>query len=206
MAIAQKKLNTDTTLIAVAVRGGNYENEWGGNFLVGDGTDGSEHEGFGLGKTTVLKELGNYLGEFLLTHSHCDHYEGLKLIIENFTVDKICMQPELRSDYNMDWPMFDYLMSFVQTAGIPIERYESPAATAAVWTSANDQDDRVWHSISGNTLTVNASSHKNESGVYMIHFYNGNTIVSWMTVTVPDAYIEELDMEIWNARVLKKIC
>ena len=57
VAIASKRLNAGTTLVAVAVRGGGYGYEWGGNFYVGTDTD---HYGFSRGKDIVIEALKTY--------------------------------------------------------------------------------------------------------------------------------------------------
>ncbi len=62
IAIASRTLSTGTTLIALAVRGGNYEAEWAGDFYVGAGTP--EHKGFGLGRDEALKSLGEYIEKY----------------------------------------------------------------------------------------------------------------------------------------------
>ena len=46
------------TLIALAIRGGNYGSEWGGNFNVGTG---EEHEGFQLARKQVIAFLQDYV-------------------------------------------------------------------------------------------------------------------------------------------------
>lgn len=48
------------TLIAVAVRGGGYGNEWGGNFEVGTG---AEHDGFRIAADKVLTGIKNHIKE-----------------------------------------------------------------------------------------------------------------------------------------------
>ena len=62
------------------------------------------------------------------------------------------------------------------------------------WTSANGQDDLVWHeaTVSGDTATfyIPASAHKGESGAYLTHIYlydNNGTLapVKGVDVTVP---------------------
>ena len=76
--------------------------------------------------------------------------------------------------------------------------FSAPAGVRSVqlptWTSANGQDDIVWHSasVSGSTATfyVKTSDHKNESGEYITHVYlydkNGKLApVVGKTVTVP---------------------
>ncbi|MBE7041985.1 MAG: hypothetical protein E7399_00620, partial [Ruminococcaceae bacterium] len=52
--------NEDYTLIAVTIRGGGYEAEWGGNFNVGDG---EHHEGFRIARDHVLTFLTDYISE-----------------------------------------------------------------------------------------------------------------------------------------------
>ena len=61
VCIGAKQITDDTTLLAVAVRGGNYQKEWAGNFLVGDQTE--DHEGFGIGRDHVIAALKSYLTE-----------------------------------------------------------------------------------------------------------------------------------------------
>ena len=48
------------TLIALAMRGGNYGSEWGGNFNVGTGV---EHEGFSTARRQVVEFLRQYVEE-----------------------------------------------------------------------------------------------------------------------------------------------
>ena len=55
--IARRSLDNDTELVVIAVRGGEYKEEWGGNFYVGDG---DVHEGFRLAKETVIGYFNNY--------------------------------------------------------------------------------------------------------------------------------------------------
>ncbi len=57
---ANKKLE-DSTLIALAVRGGGYYNEWGSNVAVGLS---GEHAGFAEGKRNVINFLEEYIEEF----------------------------------------------------------------------------------------------------------------------------------------------
>lgn len=60
-AIGSKQIEDNgepCTLIAVAVRGGGYEKEWGSNFNVGSG---SEHYGFSKAANTVLESLRDYI-------------------------------------------------------------------------------------------------------------------------------------------------
>lgn len=58
--IASKKLSSGETLIAIAVRGGGYESEWGSNFTVGKTGD---HEGFKNAADLVYKRLKEYIEE-----------------------------------------------------------------------------------------------------------------------------------------------
>lgn len=51
---------TDTTVIALAIRGGTYYDEWGGNFYLG--LDG-DHKGFEKGRDTILTFLDEYIQE-----------------------------------------------------------------------------------------------------------------------------------------------
>ena len=65
VAIASKKLEDKSTLIAVAIRGGNYGNEWGGNFTVG--TDTVDHQGFSIAAKKVMTSLCNYIANKEIT-------------------------------------------------------------------------------------------------------------------------------------------
>lgn len=55
--------------------------------------------------------------------------------------------------------------------------------TIPVWTQKNGQDDIVWHNAVKNgdvwIATINAVSHKNESGKYEVHAYYAGTNGSW---------------------------
>ena len=76
-------------------------------------------------------------------------------------------------------------------------QFNAPAGykkiATAVWTSANGQDDLVWHNmtVSGNTATcyVPVSEHKNEHGAYIVNAYVFETdtkyVLQGMTVPVP---------------------
>ena len=52
---------SEYTLLAVAVRGGGYKREWGGNFRIGSGIN---HEGFEIAKNTVLKAINTYVEKY----------------------------------------------------------------------------------------------------------------------------------------------
>lgn len=57
--VANKNIDsTKTTVIAIAIRGGGYEAEWGGNFNVGNG---SEHQGFSVARDQVISCLNDFL-------------------------------------------------------------------------------------------------------------------------------------------------
>lgn len=60
MIFGQKKIG-DTTLIAVGLRGQNYEMEWAGNVTVGDGKDNPQHKGFYDASTIYLDSLKEYV-------------------------------------------------------------------------------------------------------------------------------------------------
>jgi len=55
---------TQYTLIAVAVRGGNYEREWHDNFLIGEETT---HEGFSKASYKVIEAIRDYIKEQEIT-------------------------------------------------------------------------------------------------------------------------------------------
>lgn len=66
-AFASKPLNVngeDYTLIAAAVRGGNYESEWAGNFTLGIT---GQHQGFAHAKEQVLEWLKGYIRDKNIT-------------------------------------------------------------------------------------------------------------------------------------------
>ncbi len=62
---AHKKIQ-DTTLIAVGIRGGNYEMEWAGNFTLGDGKEIIQHKGFYDASTIYLNSLEEYIKKYNL--------------------------------------------------------------------------------------------------------------------------------------------
>ena len=51
--------DSDTTIIAIAVRGSGYEAEWGGNFRMGEST--INHEGFDIAKSKVLANVEDFV-------------------------------------------------------------------------------------------------------------------------------------------------
>jgi len=55
---AHKKLPSGKQMIVIAVRGGEYEGEWGGNFNIGSG---QIHKGFEIAKNTIRTQLNNYV-------------------------------------------------------------------------------------------------------------------------------------------------
>lgn len=61
-------MNTDYVLIAVAVRGANYEKEWASNVTLGDGsTRDGEAEGFGGAADQVMDAIEYYIGRYGLS-------------------------------------------------------------------------------------------------------------------------------------------
>ena len=75
--IGNKDLDENTTLIAIAVRGGGYEGEWGYNFQVGESTD---HVGFKNAKEIVI----NNLGDFVKSH-RSEFKENVKFWITGYS-------------------------------------------------------------------------------------------------------------------------
>lgn len=57
---ANKPMDDGSIVIAVGIRGGGYEGEWGGNFNIGTGVN---HEGFDIAKNAVLDYLNRYIKE-----------------------------------------------------------------------------------------------------------------------------------------------
>ena len=64
--IGRKKLG-DATLLAVGLRGANYESEWASNFTVGEGVAGGYHQGFYEASEIVLAALKAYVESHALT-------------------------------------------------------------------------------------------------------------------------------------------
>ena len=62
VVMGHKKID-EYTLIAVGVRGGNYEMEWASNFTLGDGEDIKQHLGFYQASSVYLDSLELYLKE-----------------------------------------------------------------------------------------------------------------------------------------------
>ncbi len=76
--IASKNFDDENeTLIAIGIRGGGYDAEWGGNFNVG--TD-EEHRGFRLAKEGVL----NYLSSYIAAHK-ADFNDNIKFWISGYS-------------------------------------------------------------------------------------------------------------------------
>ena len=68
--IANKNIDEiQSTVIAVSIRGGGYDAEWGGNFNVGTG---QEHEGFSIAADKVF----SYLDEFLAVNANDIKYKN----------------------------------------------------------------------------------------------------------------------------------
>ena len=65
VALGSKKVG-DSTVIAIAVRGGNYGKEWAGNFTVGE-SDLVDHDGFGRGRDIVIEVLKQYISRCNIT-------------------------------------------------------------------------------------------------------------------------------------------
>ena len=63
VCIGSKSLDSDYTLIAVAVRGGNYGCEWIGDFNVYNPYDIALHVGFSIAASEVYRTLENYVTE-----------------------------------------------------------------------------------------------------------------------------------------------
>ena len=56
--------NQNYTILAIAIRGGNYESEWSGNFNVGKG---ELHQGFKIARDTVVGFVKNYIKDNSIT-------------------------------------------------------------------------------------------------------------------------------------------
>ncbi|MBQ1522434.1 MAG: hypothetical protein IIZ74_06690, partial [Erysipelotrichaceae bacterium] len=65
VCIASKPLNKTGTLIAIAVRGGGYGDEWAGNFTLGKGS--VDHDGFSRGRTNVISFLKEFIEKYNIT-------------------------------------------------------------------------------------------------------------------------------------------
>ncbi|MBP3729738.1 MAG: hypothetical protein J6H18_05700 [Lachnospiraceae bacterium] len=60
VVIAQKQLG-DKTLLALDLRGANYESEWASNFTIGKGEEVSYHQGFYEASESILQALKHYV-------------------------------------------------------------------------------------------------------------------------------------------------
>lgn len=77
--IGQKALDDDTSLVVLAIRGGNYGAEWGGNFNLGSS---GNHKGFDIAKTKVI----GYLKEFISAQQEKGNLKGnLKIWVTGFS-------------------------------------------------------------------------------------------------------------------------
>ena len=76
-AVAAYKNIKDTTVVALAVRGGGYYDEWGGNFVLGSS---GNHSGFEKGQLEAIRFLTSYI------HEHKNDFKSeLKLWIVGFS-------------------------------------------------------------------------------------------------------------------------
>lgn len=64
MPNADYSASDNCTILAVAIRGGGYENEWGGNFNVGSDT---EHAGFAAAREQVIDAVKKYQKKYAVT-------------------------------------------------------------------------------------------------------------------------------------------
>lgn len=64
MPNADYSASDNCTILAVAIRGGGYENEWGGNFNVGSDT---EHAGFAMARDQVIDAVKKYQKKYAVT-------------------------------------------------------------------------------------------------------------------------------------------
>ncbi|MBE6115216.1 MAG: hypothetical protein E7187_00125 [Erysipelotrichaceae bacterium] len=62
VCIASKRLTPTKTLIAIAVRGGGYGDEWAGNFILGNSS--TDHEGFSNGRNNVINSLKEFIAKY----------------------------------------------------------------------------------------------------------------------------------------------
>ena len=133
VAVASRKLSEDTTLLAVAVRGGNYKDEWGGNFAIGKNT--LEHEGFALGRNKVLAALCDYL-EMYNINGHVKiwlaGYSRASAIV-NLTAAKLIQDPKNFCPENHSTSRIYFYPTDIYSYG-----FEVPACT----TSSRVDDER----------------------------------------------------------------
>lgn len=76
--IARMSLKSGHELLVIAVRGGEYKSEWGGNFKVGNG---DVHEGFEL----AANQVKYYFDEYLSRYMHKLSNKNLKLWITGYS-------------------------------------------------------------------------------------------------------------------------
>jgi len=77
--IARKSLPENTELLVIAIRGGEYKAEWGGNFKVGDG---DVHEGFDIAKEKVIND---YFDAYIRIHKDSLSGKKVKLWITGYS-------------------------------------------------------------------------------------------------------------------------
>ena len=65
VCIGSKKLTPTKTLIAIAVRGGGYKDEWAGNFVLGENS--TDHDGFSRGRENVINALKEFISTYDIT-------------------------------------------------------------------------------------------------------------------------------------------
>lgn len=132
VAIASRKLSEDTTLLAVAVRGGNYTEEWGGNFALGKST--LEHEGFAIGRDKVISALKKHIRDNAIT-GHVKillaGYSRASAII-NLAAAKLIQDPEIFILNGQGSPIINYSPTDIYSYG-----FEVPACSTS--THASDE-------------------------------------------------------------------
>ncbi len=125
------------TLIALAIRGGNYGSEWGGNFNVGAG---EEHEGFQLARKQVIAFLQEYVKKqeisgnvklWITGYSRAAATANLTAAYLDRNPDEINSADAAQATYATLTPENIYAYCF-----------ETPAGTRA-----EDREDETYHNI-----------------------------------------------------------
>ncbi|MDR0231957.1 MAG: hypothetical protein LBI82_07545 [Dysgonamonadaceae bacterium] len=79
VTFARKSIENDYELLVIAVRGGEYKKEWGGNFNVGNG---DVHKGFEIAKEKIIND---YFDEYIRTHINEFSGKKVKLWITGYS-------------------------------------------------------------------------------------------------------------------------
>ena len=82
LTLGSKKLASGKTLLAVSLRGANYEREWASNFTLGQASDhNGEGQGFAEAADLVVQEIQNYIS----SHLNSDNYGDIVFWVAGYS-------------------------------------------------------------------------------------------------------------------------